>query len=82
MKNKENECYPMSVTGNSMVTLLPDEQLNIIFNRLDRIEPSRIHTITNPEDIPFIKQYHDTHHNITFNNSYTKIRKDESNTRW
>lgn len=57
--------------------LLLEDQLKIIFDRLDAMQPGRIHTITNPEDIPFIKQYADTHHNITFNNSYTKIRKDE-----
>jgi len=58
-------------------TLLPDEKLKIIFDRLDNLKPGAIVEVTNSENIPFIKQYQDTHHNITFNNSYTKIRKDE-----
>ena len=60
-----------------MKTLLLDEELKKIFDRLENIQTARIYTITNPEDIPFIKQYADTYHNITFNNSFTKIRKDE-----
>jgi hypothetical protein len=58
-------------------TLLPDYKLKIIFDRLDALKPVLIVEINDPDNIPFIKQYSDTHHNITFNNNYTKIRKDE-----
>lgn len=47
--------------------LLPGEILDI-----NRLAESRRDTFT-----ACAKQYADTHHNITFNNSYTKIRKDE-----
>jgi len=83
MKNKENECYPVSVTGNSKVTLLPDEDLSKCWSILDNLHPSEILELKRiPEDrrtvfISCAKQYHDTHHNITFNSSLTKIRKDE-----
>lgn len=46
--------------------LLPGEILDI-----NRLAESRRDTFTD-----CAKQYHDTHHNITFNKSYTKIRKD------
>lgn len=58
-------------------TLLPDYKLKIIFDRLDDLKAGVIVEINDPNNIPFIKQYADTHHNLTFNNSYTKIRKDE-----
>lgn len=83
MKNKENECYPVSVTGNSKVTLLPDEDLSKCWSILDNLHPSEILELKRiPEDrrtvfISCAKQYQDTHHNITFNNDLTKIRKDE-----
>jgi hypothetical protein len=57
--------------------LLSDHKLKTIFDKLDNIKSGLIYAITEPEDIPFIQQYADTHHNITFNNDYTKIRKDE-----
>lgn len=62
---------------NLTTTLLPDEKLKNIFDRLDALKPGAIVEIKNPDSIPFLKQYSDTRHNITFNNSYTKIRKDE-----
>lgn len=83
MKNKENECYPMSVTGYSKVTLLPDEDLSKCWSILDQLKPSEILELSRiPEErrtvfISCAKQYADTHYNITFNSNYTKIRKDE-----
>ena len=47
--------------------LLPGEILGI-----NRLAESRRDTFTS-----CAKQYQDTHHNITFNNDLTKIRKDE-----
>jgi hypothetical protein len=82
MKNKENKCYPGSVTGNSKVTLLPDEQLkcwSIFRPACTHPKSSNSNGFQRTGEHIHIcaKQYHDTHHNITFNNSYTKIRKDE-----
>jgi hypothetical protein len=57
--------------------LLSDDKLKTIFDKLDNIKPGLIYAIADPDDIPYIKQYADTHRNITFNNDYTKIRKDE-----
>lgn len=62
---------------NLTTTLLPDYKLKSIYDRLDALKPGRIVDINDSDNIPFIKQYSDTHHNITFNNSFTKIRKDE-----
>jgi hypothetical protein len=61
-----------------------DRDLKYVFNKLDAIKPGEIIIIkdfSNGREGTFIscaKQYADTHHNITFNNSYTKIRKDEN----
>jgi hypothetical protein len=57
--------------------LLSDDKLKTIFDKLDNIKSGLVYAIIEPKDIPYIKQYADTHHNITFNNDYTKIRKDE-----
>jgi len=60
-----------------------DRDLKYVFNKLDAIKPSEVIIIkdfANGRVDTFTacaKQYQDTHHNITFNNSYTKIRKDE-----
>ena len=60
-----------------------DRDLKYVFNKLDAIKPSEVIIIkdfANDRVDTFIscsKIYQDTHHNITFNNSYTKIRKDE-----
>ena len=60
-----------------------DENLHKAWSILDNLKPSEIMELKRiPEDrrevfISFAKQYSDTHHNITFNNNYTKIRKDE-----
>jgi hypothetical protein len=62
---------------NLTTTLLPDEKLKNIFDRLDAIKPGTIVEVKEKGNIPYIKQYANTHHNITFNNDYTKIRKDE-----
>ena len=59
-----------------------DRDLKYVFNKLDAIKPSEVIIIkdfANGRVDTFTacaKQYQDTHHNITFNNSYTKIRKD------
>jgi uncharacterized protein (DUF2249 family) len=60
---------------NLTTTLLPDEKLKNIFDRLNALKPGSIVEVKNPDNIPFIKQYADTHRNITFNNDYTKIKK-------
>ncbi len=60
-----------------------DENLQKCWSILDQLHPSEILELKRiPEDrrdtfVECAKQYADTHHNITFNNSYTKIRKDE-----
>jgi len=60
-----------------------DENLQKAWSILDNLKPSEIMEMKRiPEDrrevfISCAKQYADTHHNITFNNSFTKIRKDE-----
>lgn len=60
-----------------------DQDLTKAFTFLDAMHPSEILELKRiPEDrrdtfVDCAKQYHDTHHNLTFNNSYTKIRKDE-----
>ena len=60
---------------NLTTTLLPDEKLKNIFDRLDALKPGAIVEVKEKDNIPFIKQYTDIHKNITFNNDYTKIRK-------
>lgn len=81
MKNKENECYPMSVTGYSKVTLLPDEDLSKCWSILDAMQPSEILELSRiPEDrrtvfISCAKTYCDLYKNIEFNSNYTKIKK-------
>lgn len=62
---------------NLTTTLLPDYKLKSIFDRLDNLKHGAIVEVRDSDNIPFIKQYADTHHNITFNNLFTKIRKDE-----
>ena len=60
-----------------------DEDLVKAFRMLDGLIPGEILDIarlTESRRDTFqacAKQYADTHHNITFNNSFTKIRKDE-----
>jgi hypothetical protein len=60
-----------------------DEDLVKAFKMLDGLLPGEILDINRLAEsrqktfIACAKQYADTHHNITFNNSYTKIRKDE-----
>lgn len=60
-----------------------DRDLNHVFKKLDFMKPGEVLIVkdhANKRDQTFVncaKQYQDTHHNITFNNSYTKIRKDE-----
>lgn len=60
-----------------------DRDLKYVFNKLDAIKPSEVIIIKDFANgwvdtfVECAKQYQDTHHNITFNNSYTKIRKDE-----
>lgn len=60
-----------------------DEDLVKAFKMLDGLLPGEILDITRlakERQLVFTscaKQYADTHHNITFNNDYTKIRKDE-----
>ena len=60
-----------------------DRDLKYVFNKLDAIKPSEVIIIkdfANDRVDTFIscsKIYHDTHHNLTFNNDLTKIRKDE-----
>lgn len=60
-----------------------DRDLNYVFKKLDALNPGDIIIVkdhSNGRDAVFIscaKQYADIYHNITFNNSYTKIRKDE-----
>lgn len=60
-----------------------DKNLQKCWSILDNLEPSEIMELSRiPEDrrevfIECAKQYADTYHNITFNNDYTKIRKDE-----
>ena len=60
-----------------------DEDLVKAFRMLDGLLPGEILDITRLAKerqsvfTSCAKQYHDTHHNITFNNLYTKIRKDE-----
>ena len=60
-----------------------EQNLQKCWSILDQLQPSEILELKRiPEDrrtvfVECAKQYADTHHNITFNNSYTKIRKDE-----
>ena len=60
-----------------------EQNLQKCWSILDQLQPSEILELKQiPEDrrtvfVECAKQYQDTHHNITFNNSYTKIRKDE-----
>lgn len=60
-----------------------DQDLIKAFTFLDSMHPSEILELKRiPEErrtvfVECAKQYSDTHHNITFNNWYTKIRKDE-----
>ena len=61
-----------------------DKDLLKAFRMLDQLHPSEILELKRiPEDrrtvfLACSKQYQDTHHNITFNNDLTKIRKDET----
>ena len=63
--------------------LIPDSDLVKAWSILDNLKPSEIMELKRiPEDrvnnfISCAKQYANTYHNITFNNSFTKIRKDE-----
>mgnify|MGYP003560816636 FL=1 len=60
-----------------------EQNLQKCWSILDQLQPSEILELKRiPEDrrtvfVECAKQYQDTHHNLTFNNSYTKIRKDE-----
>ena len=60
-----------------------DEDLVKAFRMLDGLIPGEILDITRLTESrrdtfqACAKQYSDTYHNITFNNNYTKIRKDE-----
>lgn len=60
-----------------------DENLQKCWSILDKLQPGEILELKRiPEDrrtvfLACSKQYQDTHHNITFNSSLTKIRKDE-----
>jgi hypothetical protein len=81
MRNKQNECNPMSVTGNSRVTLLSDEDLAKVFNFLDNLTIGKIFDINKiPEHkrdvfVECVKQYINCFNNIEFNNEYNKIKK-------
>lgn len=61
-----------------------DENLQkcwLILDQLQRAEIMELSRITEERRTIFVacaKQYQDTHHNITFNNNLTKIRKDEN----
>jgi hypothetical protein len=63
--------------------LIPDSDLVKCWSILDQLKLSEILELKRiPEDRrdtfrECAKQYQDTHHNITFNNDLTKIRKDE-----
>lgn len=63
-----------------------DENLQKCWSILDQLHPSEILELSRiPEErrtvfIACAKVYADTHHNITFNKYYTKIRKDERRT--
>jgi hypothetical protein len=63
--------------------LIKDTDLVKCWSILGNLQPSEIMELSRiPEErrttfISCAKQYSDTHHNITFNNNYTKIRKDE-----
>jgi hypothetical protein len=71
-------------TNQNQRELISDENLQKAWSILDNLKPSEIMELKRiPEErrevfISCAKQYADTHHNITFNNSFTKIRKDES----
>jgi hypothetical protein len=58
-----------------------DEDLVKAFRMLDGLQPGEIldiNRLAESRRITFTccaKQYADTHHNITFNNDYTKIKK-------
>lgn len=60
-----------------------DRDLNYVFKKLDALKPGDLIIIkdfANGRVTTFIscaKQYADTYHNITFNNLFTKIRKDQ-----
>lgn len=60
-----------------------DEDLVKAFSMLDGLIPGEILDITRLTESrrdtfqACAKQYANTYHNITFNNSFTKIRKDE-----
>ena len=63
--------------------LIPDSDLVKAWSILDNLKPSEIMELKRiPEErrevfISSAKQYADTYRNLTFNNSFTKIRKDE-----
>ena len=60
-----------------------DKNLQKCWAILDKLQPAEIMELTRiPVDrrevfISGAKQYADTYRNLTFNNNYTKIRKDE-----
>ena len=60
-----------------------DRDLSYVFKKLDALKPGDLIIIkdfANDRVNTFIscaKQYADTYRNLTFNNNYTKIRKDE-----
>lgn len=56
-------------------TLLPDEKLKSIFDRLDTLKPGAIVEVKDSGNIPFIKQYIDCYGTVEFNNDYSKIRR-------
>ena len=60
---------------NLTTTLLPDEKLKEIFNRLDSLKPGMIVKVDNAENIPYIKQYIDVYSDVEFNEDFTKLRK-------
>jgi hypothetical protein len=61
-----------------------DKNLQKCWAILDKLQPAEIMELKRiPVDrreifISCAKQYADTYHNLTFNNNYTKIRKDEN----
>jgi hypothetical protein len=67
----------------TLTELIPDSDLVKCWLILDNLQPSEILDITRLTESrrdtfqACAKQYSDTYHNITFNNDFTKIRKDE-----
>lgn len=70
-------------TNHNQTELISDKNLQKSYAILDSLQPDEIMELSRiPENrrqvfIECAKSYQDTHHNLTFNNNYTKIRKDE-----